>query len=139
MSEQSTFPPTTLARNVARYALAGAMVLAGLGHLFWARTEFQAQVPHWMPFGADGVVLVSGGVEIALGLGLVLLRRKRVLMGRLLAVFFVLVFPGNLAQYLNHADAFGLDSDTRRLVRLFFQPVLIVWALWSTASPTRPK
>lgn len=139
MSELPADTPTTLARTVARYALAGAMVLAGLGHLFWARTEFQAQVPRWMPFGADGVVLVSGGVEIALGLGLALLRRKRVLMGRLLAVFFVLVFPGNLAQYRNHADAFGLDSDTRRLVRLFFQPVLIAWALWSTAIPRRPR
>ena len=128
-------PPTTRARTIARLALAAAMVFAGFSHLLWARQDFQAQVPHWVPIDADGVVMASGGVEITLGVGLALLRRDRVLVGRLLAAFFVLVFPGNLAQYLNHADAFTLNSDTSRLVRLFFQPVLIAWALWSTAIP----
>ncbi|WP_234812774.1 DoxX family protein [Mycolicibacterium confluentis] len=111
------------------------MVFAGLSHLFWARAEFQAQVPGWVPMDADGVVMASGGVEITLGVGLALLTRDRVLVGRLLAVFFVLIFPGNLAQFLNHTDAFGLNSDTSRLIRLFFQPVLIAWALWSTGIP----
>jgi uncharacterized membrane protein len=128
-------PPTTRARTIARYVLAGAMIFAGFSHLFWARKEFQAQVPQWVPIDADGVVMASGGVEITLGVGLALLRRDRVLVGRLLAAFFVLIFPGNLAQYLNHADGFGLNSDTSRLVRLFFQPVLIAWALWSTGIP----
>jgi len=128
-------PPTTRARTIARLVLAGAMIFAGFSHLFWAREEFQAQVPRWVPMDADGVVMASGGVEITLGVGLALLRRDRVLVGRLLAAFFVLIFPGNLAQYLNHADGFGLNSDTSRLVRLFFQPVLIAWASWSTAVP----
>jgi uncharacterized membrane protein len=132
-------PPTTRARTIARLLLAASMVFAGLSHLFWARTDFQAQVPHvmlhWLPINADGVVMASGGVEITLGIGLAVLRRDRVLVGRLLAVFFVLVFPGNLAQYLNHADAFNLTSDTSRFVRLLFQPVLIAWALWSTGVP----
>ncbi|WP_245905899.1 DoxX family protein [Mycolicibacterium palauense] len=115
------------------------MIFAGLGHLFWARQEFQAQVPGWVPMDPDGVVMASGGVEIALGVGLAVLRRDRVLVGRLLAVFFVLVFPGNLAQFLNHTDAFGLNSDTSRFVRLLFQPVLIVWALWATGIPRRNR
>lgn len=132
-------PPTTTARTVARLLLAGAMIFAGLGHLFWARQEFQAQVPGWVPMDPDGVVMASGGVEIALGVGLAVLRRDRVLVGRLLAVFFVLVFPGNLAQFLNHTDAFGLNSDTSRFVRLLFQPVLIVWALWATGIPRRNR
>lgn len=127
-------PPTTPARTAARLVLAGAMVFAGLSHLFWGRKEFQAQVPKSVPMDADGVVMASGGVEIVLGAGLALLNRDRVLVGRLLAAFFVAVFPGNIAQYVNKRDGFGLDSDAKRLVRLFFQPVLIAWALWSTAA-----
>ncbi|MDZ7886211.1 MAG: hypothetical protein U5N53_26405 [Mycobacterium sp.] len=137
MSELAAPPPTTRARTIARLALAGAMIFAGFSHLFWAREEFQAQVPTWVPMDPDGVVMASGGAEITLGVGLALLRRDRVLVGRLLAAFFVLIFPGNIAQFVNHADGFGLNSDTSRFVRLLFQPVLIAWALWSTAVPRR--
>lgn len=135
MSELPAPPSTTRARTIARLALAGAMIFAGFSHLFWARDEFQAQVPKWVPMDADGVVTASGGVEITLGVGLALLRRDRVLVGRLLAAFFVLIFPGNIAQFVNHADGFGLNSDASRFVRLLFQPALIAWALWSTAIP----
>ena len=135
MAELPPPPPTTRPRTIARYLLAAAMIFAGFSHLFWAREEFQAQVPRWVPMDADGVVMASGGVEITLGVGLALLRRDRVLVGRLLAAFFVLIFPGNLAQYLNHVDAFNLNSDTSRFVRLLFQPVLIALTLWSTGIP----
>jgi uncharacterized membrane protein len=130
-------PPTTPLRNAARLLLAGAMVFAGLSHLFWARKDFQAQVPKSLPMDPDGVVMASGGIEIALGAGLAVLNRDRVLVGRLLAAFFVAVFPGNLAQYVNKRDGFGLNTDRKRLVRLFFQPVLVAWALWSTGVPKR--
>lgn len=132
-------PPSTPVRTAARLLLAGAMVFAGLGHLFWARKAFQAQVPDWVtkaaPIDKDGVVVASGGVEIMLGAGLAILRRDRVLVGRILAAFFVAVFPGNLAQYTGKHDAFGLDSDRKRFIRLLFQPLLVAWALWSTATP----
>lgn len=136
-SELPPPPPTTRPRTVARLALAGAMVFAGLSHLFWARDEFRAQVPKSIPMDEDGVVMASGGVEIMLGAGLALLRRDRVLVGRLLAAFFVAVFPGNIAQFVNKRAGFGLDSDVKRFVRLLFQPVLIAWALWSTGVPKR--
>lgn len=128
-------PPTTRARTLARLVLAGAMIFAGFSHLFWAREEFQAQVPRWVPMDADGVVMASGGVEITLGVGLAVLNRDRVLVGRLLAAFFVLVFPGNIAQFVHQTDGFGLNSDTSRFVRLLFQPALIAWALWATGIP----
>ncbi len=107
---------------------------AGIGHLTTSRQEFQAQVPNLLKDYADGVVVASGVVEIALGLALVGLWRYRVQVGWVVAAFFVAIFPGNISQYLNGVDAFGLDSDTSRLVRLFFQPVLVVWALWSTGA-----
>ena len=78
--------------------------------------------------------MLSGLVEIALGGALIALPRYRVLVGLIAATFFVLVFPGNISQYVNRIDAFGMDSDEERFRRLFFQPVLILWALWSTGA-----
>ena len=120
------------ARTVARWALGGGLVVGGIGHLTFQREEFQAQVPDWFPVDDDLVVLVSGVVEIVLGLALIVVSRRRALVGWVAAGFFVAIFPGNVAQWLEGTDAFGLDTDAKRFVRLFFQPVLIAWALWST-------
>jgi uncharacterized membrane protein len=121
-------------RTAGRWLLGAALVGAGISHLTAQREEFQAQVPGWFPADADVVVLVSGVVEIALGLALVLLARQQVVVGWIAAAFFVVIFPGNVAQLVEGTDAFGLDSDVKRFVRLFFQPVLVVWALWSTGA-----
>jgi uncharacterized membrane protein len=126
---------TTLTQNIFRILLSIFMVYAGFSHLTFNRVDFQAQVPDWLPLSKDLVVILSGIVEMALGLGLAFWKKERVTFGWALALFFVLVFPGNIAQYLDHKDAFGaLDSDNSRLIRLFFQPVLIAWALWSTGA-----
>ena len=123
-------------KTFARWLLAGGMVFAGLSHLFWARKEFQAQVPELvttaLPIDADGVVVASGAVEIMLGGALVALPRERRRIGAILAAFFVAVLPGNIAQAIDRRRAFGLDSDRARIARLFFQPLLVLWALWST-------
>ena len=111
-----------------------ALGYAGIGHLTNNRQEFQAQVPTLLKDYADFVVVASGVVEIVLGLALVGLWKYRVQVGWVVAAFFVAIFPGNISQYVNGVDAFGLDSDTSRLVRLFFQPLLVVWALWSTGA-----
>ena len=95
--------------------------------------EFQAQVPPWVPFSPDFVVLASGVVEIALGLALVSLQRRREV-GIATALFFIAIFPGNISQFVNQIDAFGLDSDRARAIRLLFQPLLVLWALWSTTA-----
>jgi uncharacterized membrane protein len=83
---------------------------------------------------ADFVVLASGVVEIALGVGLIALWKYRVQIGWLVAAFFVAIFWGNISQYINGVDAFGLNSDSARLIRLFFQPLLVMWALGSTGA-----
>ena len=111
-----------------------ALAYAGIGHLTTSRTEFQAQVPTVFTDYADFVVLASGVVEIALGVGLFALWKYRVQIGWLAAAFFVAIFRGNISQYVNGVDAFGLDTDTKRLVRLFFQPLLVAWALLSTGA-----
>jgi uncharacterized membrane protein len=126
--------PSSLARTVARVLLGLALMYAGTSHLTFGREEFRAQVPPWLPLDADFVVLASGVVELVLGAALIVLVRHRALLGWVTAAFFVAVFPGNVAQYVEGRDAFGLDTDTKRLVRLFFQPLLIMWALWSTGA-----
>jgi len=125
-----------LTQNVFRILLAVFMVFAGVSHLAFNRIDFQAQVPDWIPLSKDLVVILSGIVEIALGIGLAFWKNKRIHFGLALALFFILVFPGNIAQYLGSKDAFGLDSDRARLVRLFFQPVLVAWTLWSSGAWT---
>lgn len=122
------------ARTVARWLLGLALVFAGIGHLTNQREEFQAQVPDWLPANADLVVVVSGIAEITLGAALVLVSRRRVAVGLAAAAFFVVIFPGNIAQYVEGTDSFGLDTDTKRFARLFFQPVFVIWALWSTGA-----
>jgi uncharacterized membrane protein len=121
-------------RDVGRIVLGVVLAVAGTSHLTTARDEFRAQVPGWVPLDEDLVVLLSGVVEIALGLALLLLVRHRALVGWVVAAFFVAIFPGNVSQYVDGVDAFGLDSDRDRLVRLFFQPLLVAWALWSTEA-----
>jgi uncharacterized membrane protein len=126
---------TSIIQNIFRILLGAFMIYAGYSHLTFNRIEFQAQVPDWVPLGKDLVVILSGIVEILLGLGMVFWAKQRVKVGLSLAVFYVLIFPGNISQYLNGTDAFGaLNSDRARLIRLFFQPVLIAWALWSTGA-----
>jgi uncharacterized membrane protein len=121
-------------RNMGQVILGIALTYAGTTHLTSSRQEFQAQVPTWLPLDADFVVIASGIVEIILGLALLIFWRYRSQVGLIVAIFFILIFPGNINQYVNGIDAFGLDTDQARLTRLFFQPVLVAWALWSTSS-----
>jgi len=123
-----------IAQRGTQVVLGLALAYAGITHLTTKREEFQAQVPTILKSIADFVVLASGVVEIVLGLSLIFLWRYRVQVGWVVAAFFVAVFPGNISQYLNHVDAFGLDSDRARFIRLFFQPLLVIWALWSTGA-----
>ena len=122
------------AQRISQVVLGLALTYAGITHLTTSRVEFQAQVPTILKSIADFVVLASGVVEIALGLSLIFLWRYRVQVGWVVAAFFVAIFWGNISQYLNHVDAFGLDSDRARFIRLFFQPLLVLWALWSTGA-----
>lgn len=126
-------------RTVTRIALGGFMTFAGIAHLSFAREEFQAQVPSWVPVDDDLVVLGSGIAEVTLGLALLLLPKHRFYTGIALALFYVAIFPGNIGQYVEGTDGFGLNTDTKRFVRLFFQPVLVGLALWAAGLPRRSR
>lgn len=120
-------------KTAARVILGAGLIYAGISHLTFARKEFQAQVPDFVPLKKEDTVVYSGIAEIALGNALVFTPKKyRQNVGKIAAAFFTAVFPGNIAQFVNKRDGFGLDSDQKRFVRLFFQPVLVWWALGST-------
>ncbi len=123
-----------LLRRIPQIVLGLALAYAGVGHLTTSRVAFRAQVPTVFKDYADFVVLASGVVEIVLGLSLIALWRYRVQVGWVVAAFFVAVFWGNISQYVNGIDAFGLNSDRARAIRLVFQPLLVMWALWSTGA-----
>ena len=121
-------------QTALRLLLGAALTFAGVSHLSWSRTEFLAQVPDWFPADAYLVVVLSGIVEVLVGTALLVVSKYRVVVGLVAATFFVAIFPGNIAQLIEGTDAFGLNSDTSRAVRLLFQPVLVGWALWSTGT-----
>ena len=125
-------------RKALQILLGATLIYTGTLHLTSSRMEFQAQVPTWVPLSADFVVLASGVVEIALGIALASLQYRRQI-GWITAAFFVAIFPGNISQYVNGTDAFGLDTDQARLTRLFFQPLLVLWALWGTGILRKKK
>ena len=127
---------TTTLQDVLRITLGIFMIFAAVGHLTFLRRAFQAQVPAWVPLNKDFVVRASGVVELILGLAMIFMTGFKIWVGIALAIFYVLIFPGNIAQYVNHTNAFNLNSDSARLIRLFFQPVLILWALWCTGALT---
>ena len=122
-----------LIRKLTQILLGATLIYTGTLHLTTSRMEFQAQVPTWLPFSPDFVVLASGVIEISLGLALISLQRRREV-GIATALFFIAIFPGNISQFINHIDAFGLDSDRARGIRLIFQPLLVAWALWGTTA-----
>jgi glutathione peroxidase len=127
-------PKTNIFQSIGRIILGAFILYAGIGHMTWLRTEFLAQVPTWLPVNQDLIVILSGLVEIALGASLLFYAKRSVQIGLTAAIFFILVFPGNISQYMNGINAFGLNTDKLRFIRLFFQPVLILLALWSTGA-----
>ncbi len=120
-------------RKTTQILLGATLIYTGTLHLTSSRQEFQAQVPPWAPFTPDFIVLASGVVEIALGLALISLQRRKAV-GIATAAFFIAIFPGNISQVVNGIDAFGLNDDRARAIRLLFQPLLVLWALWSTTA-----
>ena len=128
---------TTIIQNIFRILLGSIMLYIGIAHLSFKRIEFQAQVPTWLATDEgmmDLVVLISGYIEIAFGILMILGGKLKVKTGIALGIFYILIFPGNVNQYINEIDSLRLDSDNKRLIRLFFQPLLVLWAFWSSGA-----
>ena len=124
-------------RAVARWILALALGAIGVGH-FLSTRGFRVVVPDWATrltrLNKDTIVIASGAAEVALAAGLLALPKERRRIGWATAAFFVAVMPGNIHQWRTRRSTPGLDTDARRFGRLFLQPLLLLWALWSTSG-----
>lgn len=126
-------------RALARWILALALGAIGIVH-FVSTRGFRVVVPDWATkatrLDKDAIVIASGAAEVALAVGLLALPKERRRMGFATAAFFVAVFPGNVHQWRTRRSTPGLDTEARRFGRLFLQPLLVLWAVWSTAEPS---
>ena len=138
-TESEDTNPQSPVQLAAQKLLGSTLVGTGTGHLTFLREPFHAQVPPWLPLDPDRVVTLSGIAEISPGAVLLLARKQRVPVGWVAAAFFVAIFPGNIAQWQYHRNAFGLNTDLKRFLRLFGQPVLVGWALWATGAIGRRR
>ena len=128
---------TNTFQNSIRILLGLIMIYVGIGHLTFLQIDFQAQVPTWLTKQTkliDLIIITSGIIEIILGILMVVGGKLKVKTGISLAIFYVLIFPGNINQYVNEIDAFNLNTDTSRFIRLLFQPILVLLALFSSGG-----
>lgn len=128
---------TNTFQNSIRILLGLIMIYIGIGHLTFLQIAFQAQVPSWLTKQKnliDLIIITSGIIEIILGILMVVGGKLKVKTGIFLAIFYVLIFPGNINQYVNEIDAFNLNTDTSRFMRLLFQPILVLLALFSSGG-----
>jgi uncharacterized membrane protein len=120
-------------RHAARYGLGFAFVVAGLSHLVNA-TPFEQHLPDWVP-ASSTLIVVSGIVEIVLGLMLVAARRSAPIVGLAAAVFLISVFPANVYVAVAGVDVDGLPGGLYPWLRLPLQAVFVGWA-WASTRPT---
>ncbi len=115
-------------KRLLLYVMGPLYVVAGLNHLL-NPDLYVAIMPPYIPWHL-GLVWVSGVIEIALGIG-VLVPRTRRLAGWGTIALLLAVFPANLHMAL--ADAGTYDAPAWGLwLRLPIQGLLIAWAWWAT-------
>jgi uncharacterized membrane protein len=118
-------------RDHARRGLALAIVFAGFSH--FAQSEpFVQHLPDWVP-APEALVYITGVIEIALGVALLLARTHRVAVGQLLAAYLVAVLPANIYVAVADVDVDGQPGGVYTWIRLPLQGLFIAWALISTA------
>ncbi|MET0862645.1 MAG: hypothetical protein ABW091_16655 [Microbacterium sp.] len=136
MPKPSKRTPAEIVRAVGRSSLAALLAVAGASHLTWGRRGYRIVVPDWATkattLDKDAIVVASGVVEVMLAGALVVLPKERTVVGWLVAAFFVAVFPGNVHQWQTGRSAPLMRTDRARFIRLLLQPLLVVWAIWST-------
>jgi uncharacterized membrane protein len=115
--------------TIARAVLATFYAIAGIAHLV-RPAPFLLIMPEPVPF-PESVVLITGILELAGAIGLLLPRWRR-LAGLMLAIYAVCVFPANIRHAFLGADIAGWPLGWwYHGPRLALQPVLVWWALWA--------
>lgn len=118
-----------------RLALALGMTVAGVAHLV-DPTPFVQHLPEWVP-QREPLVLLTGLIEIGLGLALLAPQPYRRLVGLLVAAYLVAVFPGNIYVAVAGVEVDGQPGGVYPWLRLLFQPLFIWLAVWCTRPLAR--
>ena len=115
-------------KSAARWVLASFFIIAGVNH-FLAPEIYFGMMPGWLPAKAAANA-ISGGAEIAGGLGLLIPRLRRPAAWGLIALL-VAIFPANI-QVAAQGHMPGLEGAPPWLLwlRLPFQAVFIAWVWW---------
>lgn len=113
-----------------RLVLGVLMVFVGVLH-FTKTDFFIAIMPPYLPLHRE-LVLLSGAIEIALGIAL-LIPRTAQLAGLGCIALYIAVFPANIHMAM-HPELFPDISPTALYIRLPIQGVLIAWAWWCTRA-----
>jgi uncharacterized membrane protein len=121
------------ARLAARGGMALAVAFAGISHLLLP-TPFVQHLPTWVPMREE-LILVTGLLEIALGVALLLRQPQRRWAGLALAGYLLAVFPSNIYVAVADVDVDGQPGGAYPWLRLPLQVLFIAWALWSTGHP----
>ncbi len=122
-------------RRAARLGMAAAMVFAGASH--WTMpTPFIQHLPSWVP-AAETLILVTGGIEIALGAALLMPQPWRRIAGLALAAYLVAVFPSNVYVAIAAVEVDWQPGGWYPWLRLPLQALFVAWALWSTGWQRR--
>jgi uncharacterized membrane protein len=119
-------------RTWARVGIGAAFVVAGVAHLV-APAPFEQHLPTWIP-AATALVVLSGLVEIALGVALVMAHREPVHIGWGTAAYLIVVWPANVFVAVAGVDVDGQPGGVYPWVRVPLQVLFIAWALWATAA-----
>ena len=126
----------TLLRRIFRYLLAVFFVLAGANH-FWNPSFYLQIMPPYLPWHGE-LVFISGICEILGGIGVLFPQPLRRIAGWGLVALLIAIFPANLHMAMNDVPMPGRPPNpTLNWLRLPFQLVFILWALWCTRPPSK--
>lgn len=118
-----------MTRQIARWVLALAYLVAGVAHLR-SPGGFIAITPGWVPYPAT-VISLTGLAEIAGATGLMVPRLRRAA-GIGLALYALCVWPANINHAVHNIAIGGVQLGwAYHGPRLALQPVIIWWALWA--------
>lgn len=116
----------------SRLAMAVMLVFTAIGHFVFAKG--MAMMISFLPW-ANAIVFVTGIIELIAAIGL-LLPKTKVLTGKLLILFFILLLPANIYAAIHNINLQTADYTGKGLsylwIRIPMQLLFIAWVYFSS-------
>ena len=118
-----------------RIAMSGMLLFTALGHFLYPK-GMAMMLPAGLPFREAGIY-ITGLIEVLAAAGL-LIPRSRMMTGRLLILFFVLMLPANIYAAVKRVNYQKATYDGAGPAYLWFRvPLQILFILWTYFSAVR--